>query len=90
MILHVLCRICKSLIIEYGGEIMTLCFFSLQTLQEVEVRFFNIPVDLGCLFCSLNLLVFFYVAGAVVGLYFPGQAVSRQLIISVKSSVSIK
>ena len=75
MILHVLCRICKSLIIEYGGEIMTLCFFSLQTLQEVEVRFFNIPVDLGCLFCSLNLL-FFYVAGAVVGLYFPGQAVS--------------
>ena len=84
MILHVLCRICKSLIIEYGGEIMTLCFFSLQTLQEVEVRFFNIPVDLGCLFCSLNLL-FFLCCWCRRRSLFP-----RPSCFSVKSSVSIK
>ena len=51
----------KALEPEYGGEIMTLCFFFITDTPRSRGEIFNIPVDLRCLFCSasLNLLFFF-------------------------------
>ena len=73
---------------------MTLCFFFITDSPRSRGEIFNIPFDLGCLFLLIKPIVFFVcVAGAIIvskGPYFPGQAVSRQLLISVKFSVSIK